>query len=758
MTAVFPLKESFSGGELSPRLQGRVTTERYAESVDYAENWVASPQGSAIIRPGTQVLSTTKDNTYARLIPFNRGRNRDYVCEFGAEYVRVFNRNGIVQGSGSQTIRNREFNEGTNNLKYWTLDTDRFIDGNSVMNFEGISPSFVVKTVAQGDGIVATPAQFIYITQSVTVAESGPGVYPEHTFDFDLAKSTVSTPFGDAFNFWQCTVQVGDGTDPVAYVNSVETDAGYKSFTFTPTGSATVTFQFQFRVTSTQTAPNLTMSIQNLFFAPALANDLVLTTPYTVDQLDELDVAMDLGGPVGGANRLFIAHPLHPPAFINFKGDGVTNPFEYAVISFTAQPSDWTAGEYPSTVELFSGRSWWAGVTTFANRVWASKAGDYLDFTVGTNPGDPLDLLLITRGDITWLKGQKAMLIGTSQAEHTVTSNEGLAVPQVGDVDQREQSANGSIPVEPLILGNEVVYINPDQTKLYATDYVRDNDGWISTDLTWAAEHITKEDRLGNNNNKILRHSWARDPNNQLLCLMEDGTVRSLVYDPRLKVISWTRFSTGPELNENSADGVLHHYRSIAVTDDTGGSTVWYVVERDGIFLLESVEGGEQNQQYMDSYVTAATVNNVVSGLDHLNGKTVSVIVDGAVEVDKVVNNGQITTEANGLATVGLPYTKRIITLPTEGGNPRGTSQGSKMGWSKIFLRLNNSAVPQVNGTRPALRNPQTPMDTPTPRMTGDSKTYDLGRQDRGVIVIEQELPIRTEIVAIFGKLRSNEL
>ncbi len=128
-------------------------------------------------------------------------------------------------------------------------------------------------------------------------------------------------------------------------------------------------------------------------------------------------------------------------------------------------------------------------------------------------------------------------------------------------------------------------------------------------------------------------------------------------------------------------------------------------------------------------------------------------IVDGTVHWKYL---GPTLVGAN--IVVGLPYTAKAVTLPPEGGNPRGTAQGAKRRRMRIVLRLNDSALPLINGKRPPDRTPATPQDTVEPRVTGDVEVRDLGWDGDGTVTIEQDLPFRTEVLAIFGTEQVNQL
>jgi hypothetical protein len=144
----------------------------------------------------------------------------------------------------------------------------------------------------------------------------------------------------------------------------------------------------------------------------------------------------------------------------------------------------------------------------------------------------------------------------------------------------------------------------------------------------------------------------------------------------------------------------------------------------------------------------------VVGGLDHLEGRTVQVIVDGAIEPDKVVVAGFITIDnIEGVrAIVGLQYNSSMRTLQLAGGNPGGTAMGSKRRFSRVFVQLYDSALPKINGIRPPDRSPSTPFGEVEPNLTGEVDVRTLGREDGGRVTIEQDLPKKCMVTGIYGK------
>jgi len=88
---------SFTSGELSPRLDGRIDLEKYFSGTKTLENMVIHPHGGASRRPGTKFVAEVKNSgDQTRLIPFEFSTTQTYMMEFGDQYIRFFKDNGII--------------------------------------------------------------------------------------------------------------------------------------------------------------------------------------------------------------------------------------------------------------------------------------------------------------------------------------------------------------------------------------------------------------------------------------------------------------------------------------------------------------------------------------------------------------------------------------------------------------------------------------------------------------------------------------
>ena len=93
---------NFTGGELSPRLDGRNDLTKYSSGCKTLENFIVYPHGAAARRPGTTFISEVKTSSKkTRLIPFEFSTTQTYILEFGDQYIRIYKDQGQVQSGGS---------------------------------------------------------------------------------------------------------------------------------------------------------------------------------------------------------------------------------------------------------------------------------------------------------------------------------------------------------------------------------------------------------------------------------------------------------------------------------------------------------------------------------------------------------------------------------------------------------------------------------------------------------------------------------
>ncbi len=150
-----------------------------------------------------------------------------------------------------------------------------------------------------------------------------------------------------------------------------------------------------------------------------------------------------------------------------------------------------------------------------------------------------------------------------------------------------------------------------------------------------------------------------------------------------------------------------------------------------------------------------------ISGLDHLTGRTVQILTDGAVHPPRLVTGGSVTLDYPATRVhAGLGYASSLLPVRFEAGAAEGTAQGKKKRVSKVTLRLHRSLGCKVG--RPGssqngadhldelpFRDYGGLMDTPPPLFTGDKDVTFRGNYDTaGDVLIVQDQPLPLTVLA----------
>ncbi len=101
MPNVRTLQRSFAGGEMSPEMFGRIDDVKYQTGAATMKNFVATPQGPAENRPGFAFVREVKDSTKkTRLIPFTYSTTQTMVIELSPGYIRFHTQGGTLMSGG----------------------------------------------------------------------------------------------------------------------------------------------------------------------------------------------------------------------------------------------------------------------------------------------------------------------------------------------------------------------------------------------------------------------------------------------------------------------------------------------------------------------------------------------------------------------------------------------------------------------------------------------------------------------------------
>lgn len=482
-------------------------------------------------------------------------------------------------------------------------------------------------------------------------------------------------------------------------------------------------------------------SVLKVFDTETGNEEYSVASPYTASMLGEVHADLAPGNKI-----MYFAHP--DVAQQQLVYDPSVPSWTLSAITFSSPPSQWVANNYPSAVEFGQGRSWWAGCPDDPQTIFASRSftvgGTYDDMTTGVAADHALVFDLTKSGKVQWLKYAKNMLIGTSNSEHILSSAGLVIVP--GDVTHYEQSSYGSANFKPVQLGYELLYLSSDNKKLRSMWYSEQEQGYVSQDVTFTADTEFPADI----------HSYALQikPDMYIWCVLDDGSFATCTYNR--------------EVSSNPLIGWHFHSLSDGNVKDIS------VVERGGLTrVIRATQRAVNGTSYImiESYnpdilldsrevVVNSPADTAITGVTNLAGKTVQVLVDGAVHADITLDasgNGTLDYDGENIE-LGFAFRQKMKTLPYIQSGQSGSNASWRKRPNKIFVRLQESGMPLINGVRPPDRSFESVMDEPEPLITGDVQASNVGFDKEGQVLIEQDLPVKLQVTAILGEMQQSSL
>jgi len=155
------------------------------------------------------------------------------------------------------------------------------------------------------------------------------------------------------------------------------------------------------------------------------------------------------------------------------------------------------------------------------------------------------------------------------------------------------------------------------------------------------------------------------------------------------------------------------------------------------------------------SYTAPSTI---FSGLDHLEGETVSILGDGNVFPPQVVNNGSIMlSQPCSKVTVGLAYTAQLQTLYLDTGDP--TIQGKRKNLVALTARVDQTRGLEMGPTFDDLTSYKdrdlNTIGQSIDLFTGDQRmVIGGGWQTEGQLCIQQSNPLPATILGVIPEIQ----
>lgn len=379
------------------------------------------------------------------------------------------------------------------------------------------------------------------------------------------------------------------------------------------------------------------------------------------------------------------------------------------------------------------------GSRDLPNRLWLSRTGDLFNFDLGEGLDDEaIDFALVSDqvNAIRNVFSGRHLQVFTSGTEWMVTGDP-LTPSSIQLVRQTRIGSPLDRQVPPVDVDGATLFVARTGRALHEFAYDDVELAYQSNDLALVARHLI--DRPV---------AMAYDQVGRLLHIaMADGTLATLTIYRAEQVTAWTRTTTdGAFRSLAEIDG-----RVYALTERAGGRSIEVF---DPSFAVDAGLAG-----------TSSAPRGSWDGLEHLEGRTVAVLGDGAPRGTQTVRGGAVTLDPPAsVVQAGLPFAHVIEPLPPELSSAIGV-RGGPVRLVSLTLRMLDTSALELDlgqGRRPVplRRLGQGLLDTPLPRFSGDVTVRSLGWRRPGLEPlwrIEGSAPLPLTLLSVTVEMRIND-
>lgn len=677
---------SFTGGELSSSLYARTDLAKYAAGLKKAKNVFVHAHGGVSNRAGFEFIGTTAGNKKARQIPFvfDPVSNQTYNIELTNQKMRFYRAGAVITQAAKAIINISQ--DGTSLIiscyNHGFDNGDEVIIGNkNYIVSDGFSNGFRIRDLYGAYVVIAnmppygggSSASKIYEVATPYLENDLPSISFAQENDVMYLAHRNYPPhklvrYSD--NNWAITA--------VTFAPSIGAPNGVNAYPIVNTAGqpgyiATV---YSYVVSSVS---NINGDESLISAGTSCVNDLTI---------------------VNGRNRVQWLAVANAGRYIIYKLDngrfgyiGSTTALYFDDENITADLSDapqqgvnpftgW--GNYPGCVAFFEQRLAFGGTYNNPSAVYLGQSSNYENFGAAS-PAKASDAITFRirsneKNDIISLISTRGLGVFTTAAEWIVNGGSQDFLSPSNTVI-RVQSKRGSSSITPIVVGNVMLFSQARGGVVRDFSYDMAQDSFTGSDLTIFSSHLFK-------NKQIISWAYAQSPHSIVWCVLDDGSLLSFTYMREHEVWGWTRHET---------DGA---FINVNVVPENKEDVPYFVIRRmiNGLprYHIERLHSRNfatsQDAFFVDSGLSYnGAPATVVSGLDHLNGKTVKALADGNVVSDLLVVNGSVTLPyAASKIHIGLSYEAVIQTLPLSMGdiNGLGNVQGRLKSISKVTIRV----------------------------------------------------------------------
>lgn len=378
------------------------------------------------------------------------------------------------------------------------------------------------------------------------------------------------------------------------------------------------------------------------------------------------------------------------PTTVDFRDDGQSPIYEESPPSWTNPfQSDLS---YPACGCYFDDRLVVSGSIVQPATVRGSAVADYYNFDTKflTTVADSFEFTLSTRRyeQARWLVPLESLIVGTSESEWVVGGANGEALSSESVV-ARARSSRGSTSVQPVVVGQGVIYVQNGGKVVRDFAFMDQAAGWGGRELSMLSQHLLE-------GYTVVDMAYAKEPLSIVWLVRSDGALLSLTFLREQQLWAWARHDTGGDVVEavtsvpNGSEDVLF----LIVKRAINGATKRYV-EMLATRSPTSVSTGV----FLDCAKTVTQASsNTTTGLSHLEARTVGVLADGTYRGTYTVSGGSVTFTGAAATTVvvGLPITADFESLDF----PEGRIRKKIVSQVGVEYRLNPAVTDTAAGVQ----------------------------------------------------------
>lgn len=812
MAKLRTLQSNLNSGELSPLLRGRMDVERYRSGLERCRNMLPLVGGGAKRRAGTRWIAEAAQDSDVLLFPFvvsTSGARTGYLLEFTALKIRIFKDGALLLSGGSPLEIVTEYSaaqladihfDAQENMLYLvhpqhhprrllrTSDTDWTLETITIRSYPLRRPAGTEDISVQASGttgavtLTASAPLFNAGHVGVRISLSGALALVTGYTSPTLVDAVMVSPITSTTVTYRTAETLTITVDPALLV-------GVQSYVVTNWLGLTDVASFNgvaaaIVSTVTPSTPLAGVSIDitrssaydnpggaygdgttpfariidtiSLVFDPALMvpGVLVLTLVTTGDKIfpspDPIKLQSHALFSLANLAALFTM-PGTPPAGIGAVRDTVTSTLNGLSIDLDWKEQAWSAARgWPGGIAFAGQRLHLCGTDTWPTGHWASRIGDFTDWTPGTNDDDPIDWSVTdATSRLTHLAKTDSLLAFSFDKEVSLSGGSDQPLTP-SNPNIKVRTANGTHPqVRPALVGSSIYSASPSGKRLRSMQYSLETDSWNAPDLAMLAAHLFEA-------GGVVDMAYTREPDSVLWVVTSAGHLLGLSLEQEQQVVAWSRHHSGNDTDPNAPQ-----YLSVAAIPGSDGQDVlWLAVRRklNGTWrcCIEYLDPTRDT----DSSLAATDPAGLASwtGLSHFDGLLVDIVADGYVLPQQTVTGGALVIDFAAKAIeIGLPFTARIKDLPPyfEG------AAGAAASCNAVRVLLHQAQGCSINGEQLPFRHfDLDTFDTPLVSFTG-WKEINIASGwsadgDTMQVEIVQELPLPLTVLAIVKEVSIN--